>query len=137
MVFDHEYTMCRTLRESAASLPPEFASYKVLPALASALEFGGASAPAIIPLILEFGKNIPSQEYSSVILVHIVKLYTSPDRGTRMALLDSLPEYSDKLDKKTIVDKIWPNLVSLQSAIVESRNSYDIPSKRALQIPFQ
>ena len=103
--------MFRTLKESAASLPPEFASYKVLPALASALEFGGASAPAIIPLILEFGKNIPSQEYPSVILVHIVKLYASPDRGTRMALLDSLSDYSDKLDKKTVVFRVHALMV--------------------------
>lgn len=28
-----------------------------------------------------------------------------------MALLDHLQDYSDKLDKKTVVDKIWPNLV--------------------------
>lgn len=27
-----------------------------------------------------------------------------------MALLDHLPEYVDKLDNKTVVDKIWPNL---------------------------
>lgn len=99
------------MKESAASLPPEFASYRVLPALASALEFGGASAASILPLILQFGKNVPPEDYSTVILVHLIKLYTSPDRGTRMALLDSLPEYADKLDKKTVTDKIWPNLV--------------------------
>lgn len=29
-----------------------------------------------------------------------------------MALLDHLQDYADKLDKKTVVDKIWPNLVS-------------------------
>jgi hypothetical protein len=28
-----------------------------------------------------------------------------------MALLDSLSEYADKLDKKVVVDKVWPNLV--------------------------
>ncbi|KAH8108102.1 hypothetical protein BXZ70DRAFT_36637 [Cristinia sonorae] len=104
--------LLRTLKESAASLPTEFASYKVLPALASALEFGGASAAAILPLVLQLGKNVSPQDYSSVIMVHLVKLYTSPDRGTRMALLDHLPEYADKLDKKTVVDKIWPNLQS-------------------------
>ena len=99
------------LKESAASLPPEFASYRVLPSLASALEFGGASAASILPLVLQLGKNVPPQDYSSVIMVHLVKLYASPDRGTRMALLDHLQDYSDKLDKKTVVDKIWPNLV--------------------------
>ena len=103
----------RVLKESAASLPPEFASYRVLPSLASALEFGGASAASILPLVLQLGKNVPPQDYASVIMVHLVKLYASPDRGTRMALLDHLQDYADKLDKKTVVDKIWPNLVGL------------------------
>ncbi|PSR88589.1 hypothetical protein PHLCEN_2v5116 [Hermanssonia centrifuga] len=102
--------LLRMLKESASSLPPEFASYRVLPSLASALEFGGASATAILPLVLQLGKNVAPQDYSSVILVHLIKLFASPDRGTRMALLDHLPEYADKLDKKTVVDKIWTNL---------------------------
>ncbi|EKM53988.1 uncharacterized protein PHACADRAFT_96310 [Phanerochaete carnosa HHB-10118-sp] len=103
-------SLLRILKESAASLPPEFASYRVLPSLASALEFGGASAASILPLVLQLGKNVPPQDYASVITVHIVKLFASPDRGTRMALLDNLQEYADKLDKKTVSDKIWPNL---------------------------
>ena len=28
-----------------------------------------------------------------------------------MARLNNLSEYADKLDKKAIVDKVWPNLV--------------------------
>ncbi|KAI0344760.1 ARM repeat-containing protein [Trametopsis cervina] len=102
--------LLRTLKESAGSFPTEFASHRVLPTLASALEFGGASAATILPLVLQLGQNVPPQEYSSVILVHLIKLFASPDRGTRMALLDHLSEYSDKLDKKTVSDKIWPNL---------------------------
>jgi SCY1-like protein 1 len=79
--------------------------------LASALEFGGASAAIILPLLLQLGQNVAPQDYASAILVHLVKLYASPDRGTRMALLDHLSEYADKLDKKIVSDKIWPNLV--------------------------
>ncbi|KAI0717280.1 hypothetical protein C8T65DRAFT_726309 [Cerioporus squamosus] len=103
-------SLLKSLKESANSFPSEFASYKVLPALISALEFGGASAAAILPLVLQFGKGVSPEDYPSVILTHLVKLYASPDRGTRMALLDHLPEYADKLDKKTVCDKIWPNL---------------------------
>ncbi|RDX48021.1 ARM repeat-containing protein [Lentinus brumalis] len=103
-------SLLKSLKESANSFPTEFASYKVLPALISALEFGGASAAAILPLVLQFGKGVSPEDYPSVILTHLVKLYASPDRGTRMALLDHLPEYADKLDKKTVCDKIWPNL---------------------------
>ncbi|KAG2036717.1 armadillo-type protein [Suillus americanus] len=99
-----------TLKESASSFPPEFVSYRILPCLASALEFGGASAATIVPLVLQFGKNIAPDDYGSVVVAPLVKLFASADRGTRIALLDNLPDFAEKLDKKTVVDKIWPNL---------------------------
>lgn len=53
-----------------------------------------------------------------------------------MVLLDHLPEYADKLDKKTVVDKIWPNLVrSYIWGRPESSNSMD--SKLGSQILYQ
>lgn len=103
-------TLLRTLKESSSSFPTEFISFRVLPSLVSALQYGGASAPAILPLVLQMGKSVAPQDYSSVILVHLVKLYASPDRGTRLALLEHLSEYADKLDKKTVGEKIWPHL---------------------------
>jgi len=99
------------LKESASSFPPEFASHRVLPSLLSALEFGGASGAIILPLVLQFGNNVDPEDYAKVILVPITKLFASPDRGTRMALLEHLPEYVDKLDKKSVSDKIFPHLV--------------------------
>lgn len=105
-----------TLGESANTFPPEFASFRVLPSLVSALEFGGASAATILPLVLRFGKNVSPEDYPAVILAPLVKLFASPDRGTRMALLDHLPEYAEKLDKKTVDSKIWPHLVGLASS---------------------
>ena len=65
----------------------------------------------ILPIVLQLGKNTGPEEYPTVILGPLIKLYASPDRGTRMALLDHLPEYADKLDKKMVTDKIWPHLV--------------------------
>jgi SCY1-like protein 1 len=100
------------LKETASSFPPEFASYRVLPSLLSALEFGGASAASILPLVIQFGTNVSPEEFPKVILGPIVKLYASPDRGTRIALLQHLPEYVDRLDKKAVSEKIFPHLVS-------------------------
>ncbi|KAF8070341.1 armadillo-type protein [Lyophyllum atratum] len=91
----------RTLKESSLSFPPEFTSHRVLPSLVTALEHGGTSAGVILPLVLQFGSNLPPEEYPNVILAPLIKLYASPDRGTRMALLDHLAEYADRLDKKT------------------------------------
>lgn len=102
----------RILKDSASSFPPEFASFRVLPSLASALEYGGAMAANIFPLVIQLGASLSPEEYSNSIIGPLVKLYSSPDRGTRMALLDHLTEYVDKLDKKTVSDKIWPHLVS-------------------------
>ncbi|KAF9518113.1 hypothetical protein BS47DRAFT_1338700 [Hydnum rufescens UP504] len=103
-------TLLRTLKESADSFPSEFTIHKVLPSLVSALDHGGASANAILPLVIQLGKSVPPNDYSSLVLGPVVKLFASPDRGTRMALLDHLPEFVDKLDQKTVVDKIWPHL---------------------------
>lgn len=77
----------------------------------SALEFGGATASTILPIVLQLGVHAPPSDYPTIVLAPITKLFTSPDRGTRMALLEHLSEYADKLDKKTVADKIWPNLV--------------------------
>jgi SCY1-like protein 1 len=104
--------LCRALGDSASSFPPEFASYRVLPSLVSALEYGGASAAAIIPLLLQLGKSVSPAEYPTLVLGPVLKLYGNPDRGIRMALLDSLGDYAEKLDKKMVNDKIWPHLVS-------------------------
>jgi len=104
------------LKESANSLPPEFATHRVLPALVSALERGGAStsAASIVPLLLQLGKNVPTdEEYVSAVIGPVVTLFASPDRGVRMALLDNLDEFKDRMDKKMVVDKVWPHLVGI------------------------
>ncbi|KAG9031938.1 hypothetical protein FRB95_002074 [Tulasnella sp. JGI-2019a] len=103
-------TLLRTLKESAAAFPTEFASYKILPSLLTSLEHGGASASQVLPLALQLSKHLPAAEYNSIVSTALIKLFASPDRGTRMALLDNLPEYADKLDNKSVTDKIWPNL---------------------------
>ncbi|KAH7908980.1 hypothetical protein BJ138DRAFT_1067846 [Hygrophoropsis aurantiaca] len=100
----------RTLKDSMSSFPPEFSSHRVLPSLLSALDHAGASAASILPLILALGASVSPQEYSSAVLAPLVKLYASPDRGTRMALLDALPEYAEKLDKRMVTEQVWPHL---------------------------
>lgn len=85
----------------------------MLPSLVTALEFGGASAAVILPLVLQLGANVPPEDYPNVVLTPLVKLFASPDRGTRMALLEHLGEYADRLDKKTVSEKIFPHLVSI------------------------
>ncbi|KAF8606368.1 ARM repeat-containing protein [Ceratobasidium sp. AG-I] len=103
-------SLLRTIKDSTASFPPEFTQHKVLPALLSSLGHGGASAGAILPVVLALGKDLPPTEYTATIVGPVVNLFATPDRGTRMALLDGLSEFADKLDKNTVVNKVWPHL---------------------------
>ncbi|KAG8898592.1 hypothetical protein FRB99_007336 [Tulasnella sp. 403] len=102
--------LLRTLKESASAFPTEFATYKVLPSLLSSMEHGGASAAQVLPLVLQFAKNLSPSEYMDLVIGPLVKLFGSPDRGTRMALLDNLSEYADKLDNRIVTEKVWPSL---------------------------
>ena len=97
----------------APTLPATFATRLVLPSLLGSLELPAMAhqASAIIPVAILLGKNVPPEDYNKIVLEPIIKLFASADRGTRMALLDALPEFAPKLDKKMVSDKIWPHLV--------------------------
>ncbi|KAG1849720.1 hypothetical protein F4604DRAFT_1934735 [Suillus subluteus] len=86
-----------TLKESTSSFPPEFVSYRILPCLAFALEFGSASAATIV---LQFRKNVAPNNYGSLIITPLVKLFASANRSTCITLPDNLPDFIENLDKK-------------------------------------
>jgi SCY1-like protein 1 len=71
------------------------------------------SAPSTVPLVIQLGTYVPPDEYKSLVLEPVIKLFANPDRGTRMAILEVLPEFADKLDKQIVSEKIWPHLVSI------------------------
>jgi SCY1-like protein 1 len=104
--------LLRRIKESIATLPPPFLISKILPSLLHSLSLPSAPSSAILPLVLAIGRDVPEERYRELVLEPVVRLYASPDRGTRMALLDGLVEYGDKLDKSMVNDKVWPHLVS-------------------------
>ena len=104
--------LLRTVKEQSSSMPQPFLLYKVLPSLLHSLSLPTAPSSAMLPLVLELGKLVPEKEYGKLVLDPVIKLYASPDRGTRMALLDGLPEYADKMDQRTVQDRVWSHLVS-------------------------
>ncbi|KAG8683378.1 hypothetical protein FRC11_013644, partial [Ceratobasidium sp. 423] len=103
-------SLLRTIKDSTASFPPEFTQHKILPALLTSLGHGGTTASAILPVVLALGKDLSPTEYTATIVGPVVNLFATPDRGTRMALLDGLSEFADKLDRNTVVNKVWPHL---------------------------
>lgn len=102
--------LVKTIRDASESLPPEFVKYKVLPSLIKAFEFG-PGGPSLLPLILTLGNTLPPSEYTSSILQPLLRMYATPDRAMRMALLEGLPNYAEKLDQKIVSEKVWPHLL--------------------------
>lgn len=94
------------VEQSIINFPIEFCKYKILPELIKAVEYGGADVRALAP-ILKLGLNLNDEEYSQLITPIVIKLYKLPDRVVRLALLETAVHYIDKIDKKTINDKLF------------------------------
>ncbi|SCV69517.1 BQ2448_2537 [Microbotryum intermedium] len=97
-------------KQASNALPDEFLKYKVLPSLVRTFEFGGGG-PALLPIILNLASGLSEQEYSHSIIQPLVRMFATPDRATRMALLEGLDKFADKLSNKDVTEKIWPHLV--------------------------
>lgn len=118
----------------ASKLPAEFLKYKVLPSLVKSFElpqgatllfcmdihteFACVAGPQLLPLIIALSAELKAEEYQKLVLPAIIKGFASPDRAMRMALLEGLPNYIEKLDKRVVVDKIWPSLLTGFSDVV-------------------
>ncbi|ORY26676.1 armadillo-type protein [Naematelia encephala] len=105
-------SLLRTIKDGVASIPQPFLLYRVLPSLLHSLSLPTAPSGAMLPLVLELGKLVSPSDYGKLVIEPVVKLYASQDRGTRMALLDGLSEYSDKMDNRTVSEKVWPHLIT-------------------------
>jgi SCY1-like protein 1 len=108
--------LIRTLQEvdgkkGSQAIPSEFLRYNVLPSLVRAFEFGGGG-PALLPLILSLAASLSEKEYSASIIQPLIRMFATPDRAMRMALLEGLDKFADKLTSKEVTEKIWPHLVS-------------------------
>lgn len=102
-------TELRTVEKQA--LPGEFLKYKVLPSLVKAFEYGGGG-PQMLPLILGLAKDLSEKEYQASVLQPLIRMFATPDRATRMALLEGLDKFADKLSTKDVVERIWPHLMT-------------------------
>ncbi|KAI8822171.1 armadillo-type protein [Fimicolochytrium jonesii] len=94
---------------SLDTFPTEFCKYKILPELIKALEFGGAGAKALGP-ILKLGGKLEQEEFDSAVVPIIVKLFASTDRAIRVSLCEGLPSFVNNLNAKIVTEKIFPNL---------------------------
>lgn len=94
----------------ADDFPEEFLSVKVLPELLKSVEFGGGG-PKVFASVITIGAKISAEDYSSRITPVIIRLFSNPDRGIRLCLLENLPRMIDHLPQKVVNDKIFPQMV--------------------------
>lgn len=76
-----------------------------------------SSPSQLLPLVISFGKLVPPEDYTRLVLNPVVSLFKSPDRGTRMALLEGLVEIEPFMDEKCVREQVWPHLVSFGAAL--------------------
>jgi hypothetical protein len=51
------------------------------------------------------------KEYQRVVIQPVVRMYATPDRAVRMALLENLERYVEGVSAKDVSEKVWPHLV--------------------------
>lgn len=62
---------------------------------------------------MKIGAKLSDEDYGLRITPVIVRLFSNPDRGIRVCLLDNLPVMIDHLSQKIVNDKIFPQMVSV------------------------
>ncbi|KAL6509387.1 hypothetical protein OROGR_022697 [Orobanche gracilis] len=101
----------RKLPNLADQLPRQIVQKKLLPLLASALEFGSATAPALTAM-LKMASWLSAEEYGLKVLPTIVKLFASNDRAIRVGLLQHIDQYGESLSAQIVDEQVYPHVAT-------------------------
>ncbi|WCJ20096.1 N-terminal kinase-like protein [Euphorbia peplus] len=104
-------TFFRKLPNLAEQLPRQIVLKKLLPLLASALEFGSAAAPALSAL-LKLGSWLPAEEFTIKVLPTVVKLFASNDRAIRISLLQHIDQFGESLSSQIVDEQVYPHVAT-------------------------
>ncbi|XP_047147524.1 N-terminal kinase-like protein isoform X1 [Vigna umbellata] len=104
-------TFFRKLPNLSEQLPQQIVLKKLLPLLASALEYGSASAPALTAL-LKMGSALSSEEFRVKVLPTLVKLFSSNDRAIRVGLLQHIDQYGESLSAQVVDEQVYPHVAT-------------------------
>ncbi|KAE9619080.1 putative protein kinase [Lupinus albus] len=104
-------TFFRKLPNLAEQLPRPIVLKKLLPLLASSLEFGSAAAPALTAL-LKMGSWLSVDEFRAKVLPTIVKLFASNDRSIRVGLLQHIDQFGESLSAQMVDEQIYPHVAT-------------------------
>eukprot|EP00249_Psilotum_nudum_P023155 c28764_g1_i1 orf=1228-3660(-) len=101
----------RKLPSLAEQLPRQMVFKKLIPELASALEFGSAPASALNPF-LKLGSWLPSEEFDTKVLPTVIKLFVSNDRGIRVGLLQHIDQFGAALSTQVVDEQVFPHVAN-------------------------
>ena len=104
-------TFFKRLPSSLPSIPEPVAQRKLLPLLASALEFGGAP-PVALGALLTIGEGMTEEERGKQVVPILTKLFASHDRGIRRGLLENIASFGHALPASLVEEQIYPNVQS-------------------------
>ncbi|KAI5818373.1 kinase family protein-like protein, partial [Pyronema omphalodes] len=99
------------LESMGDEFPEAFFKMKILPGLLKDVEFGGGG-PKVFGAILKIGEKLSDEEWEASITPVVVRLFSLPDRATRVFLLDNLVRMIDHLSNKVVNDKIFPDMLT-------------------------
>ena len=63
-------------------------------------------------MVLKIAAKLSNEDFEAKITPFIVRAFANPDRAIRVCLLDSLPLMIERLQQRTVNDKIFPQIVS-------------------------
>ncbi|PVU93963.1 hypothetical protein BB559_003125 [Furculomyces boomerangus] len=90
--------------------PQNTLKYKILPELIKLINFGGN--PQALPTVISIGKMLSQDDFGTLVLPAITKLFSSNDRLIRYTLLKHLGDYINELTNDIVLKTIYPNYVS-------------------------
>lgn len=102
----------KSLPTFCAELPQSCRRYKLLPELLKSVEFAGAGNWHLLAALLNVADQLPDDEYGVRIAPVIVRYFECNDRALRIALLQNMNLFIDKLSNAVVNDKLFPQILS-------------------------
>ena len=101
----------QSLHEKLDSFPKCYLVHKILPIMLDTVTSNIAFGSIILPSLMKIGESLESFDYESQIVPVVVKLFSSPDRQTRMNLLIKIDCYIEHVKSSTVNNDIYPHIV--------------------------
>ncbi|TGZ83975.1 ARM repeat-containing protein [Ascodesmis nigricans] len=99
------------LERLGEDFPESFFKMKILPELLKTVEFAGGG-PKVFDAVLRIGEKLSDDEWEASITPAVIRLFSLPDRATRVFLLNNLHRMIDHLSKQAVNNKIFPDMVT-------------------------